>query len=171
MSENVRTALITAAAVLFGGLIAGGSSIATTIVNQDSENERVERRLDEEARGAARVLFSRLTIAFLDTEIVLVESTFPSFPKIFFAPVSAEDLKLITSRLSPEEFLDVEQAGRAATTFFSMVQSQVGLKVTRDDREFVRRLQVKIKHGRGALRGVADLPNPHRPPNGGEPKT
>ena len=169
--KETRTALIAAVALLLGAVIAGVSGIATTIENQKGENERMERRLEDEARGAARVLFSRLFGAVNATEEVLVEDRFMrGTGPYFIAPVSAADLKLITSRLSIEEFDQIDHALRATGAFLTLLHSKAGEKLTRDDRETVHSLGTEINDGRAALLGVAGLPtHPQRaswPPQG-----
>jgi len=159
VKENTQTALIAAVAALLGGVIAGGAGVATTIENQKGENERVERRLDEEARGTARVLFSRFFGAVNATEDVLAEGHYiRGTGPYFIAPVSASDLKLITGRLSTEEFDQVDRALRATGAFITLLHSKAGEELTRDDRETVHSLGVEIYRGRTALLAVAELP-------------
>jgi hypothetical protein len=162
VSENVRIALIAATAALLGGLVAGGAGVLTTVVTQDSENERVEHRIDEEARGAARVLFSRFTVGFNVTEAVLYERRYLRVARtVFVAPVSAGDLKLITSRLSVEGFENVEDALRAMASLFTLLDEREGEKLESYDRPTIRAYGVAIQAGQFALREVADLPPVH----------
>lgn len=160
MGENLRTAMITATAVLFGGLIAGGASLATTIVNQNGENERLERQVDEEARGAARVLFSRFTVVHRYLEVSLNSGRYSQIArKLLIAPVSVRDLKLIASRVSADGFADVEDSSIATTGFFLLLRQATGERLGPFDRRTIQRFQVKVQKGRRALLEVADLPD------------
>jgi hypothetical protein len=163
VNDNVRIALITAAAGLLGGAVAGATGVLTTVETQKSENQRVERRLDEDARGAARVLFSRFNVGIRAAEGVLYERRYVRGAEgVFVAPVSAGDLKLITSRLSVAGFEDVENALRATVSLFAQLNKRGGAKLESHDRATIRVYQQAIEEGQFALRVVADLP-PIRP--------
>lgn len=154
---------MTAVAVLLGGVIAGSASVATTVVNQNGENERVERRRDEEARGAARVLTSRFTVLLKHAHIAFVRDSYEWLPqKLFVAPVSSGDLKLIAGRLSPDGFhrVDVALQEMAAYTFLSEAKTAYGEeRLLPGEREDFREFFDEVKKGRDALLSVGDLPD------------
>jgi hypothetical protein len=173
VNDNIRIALITAAAGLLGGAVAGGTGVATTVLTQSSENERVEHRLDEEARGAARVLFSRFTVGIGAAEEVLYERRYVRDAlTVFVTPVSAGDLKLITSRLSVAGFDDVDGALRAMASLFARLEKREGRRLQSYNSADIRVFKDAIEEGQFALRVVADLPlirprpavSPERPP-------
>lgn len=159
MSENVRTALITAAAVLFGGLIAGTASIVTTIVNQNGENGRVERRVDEEARGAARVLFSRLSSVSDAMGVMLDEDRYTALVRSLIAPgPSTADLKQVNGRLPADGFVAVKEAMKAARLYDLLLDLGKGQPLDSLGRENVEKMKAAVEEGAAALRAVADLP-------------
>ena len=167
MSENLRTALITALAATFGGLIAGGASVATTIVNQNSENERVERRLDSEARGAARAMISWFTVSLNYSGRALVLDEFLPFPPDFLTPISKGDLELVASRLSPEAFLDLDYALRDTKGVIASAEEQLGRKLPPGEGREIYGIRAEMKIGRNALADIADMP-PFPDPKGEE---
>jgi hypothetical protein len=158
LSENVRTALITATAVLFGGLIAGGASVGTTLVNQHSEDERLEQRIDDEARGAARLLHNRFLTIDAAIRFTISRGSYLSTVHRFPVPSpAAADLKQVYSRLSSEEFEDVTKAIASAQGFFMIVASEKEELVTAGDEETLDDLEGYVDEGADALLGVADL--------------
>jgi hypothetical protein len=158
MSENIRTAVITALAATLGGLIAGGASIATTLVNQNSENERVEKRLDNEARGAARAMISWFTVSLNYSGRILVNGEFLPFPPDFLTPLTRDDLKLVASRLAPEAFLDLDYALRDTKGVIASAEEQLGRKLPPGEGREILGIRQEMKIGRNALTDIADMP-------------
>lgn len=160
MSADLRTALIAAAAVLAAGAIAAGASYWTTVVAQKKENERIERRLDEEARGAARVLVSRFatTINYVDAAMQMGE--YATFAPRFVSDSSAADLKLITARLSVEGFQLVDAALRNTSSSSLVVEASGGKPLGRGDRERLRQWRRSLWQAIHPLSEVADLAVP-----------
>jgi hypothetical protein len=158
MSENLRTALITGSAVLFGGLIAAGASVATTVVSQNGEDERLERRLDEEARGAARVLFDHLITVAAYMDVTAAEKRLSEpIHELSEEPLPPVDLKRVNGRLSADEFAALEGGLGAIDPFLRVVEVGEGQKLDSDGRRSLRRLQEEVEEGAAALLGVADL--------------
>lgn len=149
--------------MLVGGLIAGSASVVTTVVNQNGENTRVERRLDEEARGAARVLMSRFTVALRNARYSLKQGHYSRLPqKIFVAPISTADLELVTGRLSADEFHDVDVALQDVAAFVYAAKVKRAAKadeLTPYDQLALHAIFRNAKRGRTALLSVADLPH------------
>ncbi len=172
MGENLRTGLITASAVLFGGLIAGGASFATTLVNQRGENARVEQRIDEEARGAARILISRFNTDLEYVQIATSTDEFPTFHPDFVVPQSKRDVELTSSRLSVGGFKAVDSALRYMTATDAEAAEAPGASLTVENRRIFAALRFKIWRARSALLVVADLPPyPGRRASAGGPET
>lgn len=96
MKEGIRSSLVTGCFVLLGGLVAAGASIGTTLVTQHGEDERI----DEEARGAARVLINRFATTISAIDDALYEGSYANLTPWIGSKISAGDLKLITARLS-----------------------------------------------------------------------
>lgn len=150
--------LVTAAAALLGGLIAGGASVAVTFVNQNGETHRLERRLDEEARGAARLLYSRLTVSFAVSEAILHRHSYVDLPEtIFVSSVSSADLELISSRLSAAEFEQLDHALISQAFLFTQLDEEREKPLYSDERATVQGFRQDIAVGMHALEGVADL--------------
>jgi hypothetical protein len=153
--------LITAAAALLGGAIAGGASVAITFVNQNGETHRVERRLDEEARGAARVLYGRFKVSFAMSEATLDRHSFVNLPRtIFVSPISSADLELISGRLSTTEFERLEPALISQAFLLTLFDKERGKRLLPGDRATVREFRDDMRGGLHALVGVADLSAP-----------
>lgn len=172
MSERFRSVLVTAAAALLGGLIAGGASVAVTFVNQSGETHRLERRLDEEARGAARLLFSRLTVSFAVSEATLHRHSYVDLPKtIFVSSVSSADLELISGRLSATEFEQLDHALISQAFLSTQLDAERGRHLYAADRATVQGFREDIGAGLHALEGVADLSAASGSSSGQEPGT
>lgn len=161
MSENVRTALITATAVLFGGFIAGAASVVTTVVNQNGETARTERRVDEEARGAARLLHTRFLTVAAAVNITLDQGSYLSALTDLPVPApSAADMKQVYTRLTTAEFEDVTEAIAAAQAFSIALSSEDGKRVRAEDRPTLDEMRGTLADGGTALLDVADLDLP-----------
>lgn len=159
MGDNVRIALISAAAALLGGLIAGGASLATTALNQQGENERVEHRLDEEARGVARVLVSRLTTELSFIEQARRRGSYGRSPsKFLVAPVPSTDLKLLNARLPPTDFEDIDLAMREAVTFTTLAEERTGEEPNAYEQGLLEEFQDNVTLALQELYLAADLP-------------
>jgi hypothetical protein len=158
VGENLSTGLVTASAVLLGGLIAAGAGFGTTIVNQNSENTRVEQRVDDEARGAARILISRFNTDLEYVQIATNTNEFPTFHPDFIVPQSKRDVELTSSRLSVGGFRAVDSALRRMTATNAEVAEAPGADLTAENRRIFADLRLKIRRARNALLAVADLP-------------
>lgn len=149
--------MISAAAGIVGALAGGFASYLGTLETQHGEDERIERRIDAEVRGASRVLFSRFGSANRYTDRVLEENEFLVRPPEFIADIAPEDLKLITGRLAVHEYRAVDAAFLKASDFFATNKERAGQQLTPSDRGEVRALQEEIATGLNALVNVADL--------------
>lgn len=167
MSENVRTALITAAAVLFGGLIAGGASVATTIVNQNGETARADRVAEQEARGAARALISRFTTDLNYLGYALSIGAYPAYLPKFAVPLAKHDVELVDSRLPAEGFITLDIALRDTGEALVEAEENPVERLGRGSRRELVGLRIEIKRARDALLPLAGLP-PY-PQRGGAP--
>lgn len=159
MSENVRIALITAAAAVLGGLVAAGAGVVTTVVNQQNENERAEQRLEREARGAARLLIGRFRVTRDSAKIMEVESRFRPFHPRYFTSLSARDLQLIDGGLSPDEFIEVDSALRNMDEFIGESNEGAWHRFGKTESEIIQTTIDKMDRGRVALLQIAGLPH------------
>jgi len=150
-------AVITAIAAIGSGIVVAAASILVAHENQQGENERVERRLDEEARGAARVLMSRFATTSSYASAALQADEYMSFRPEFAAAATTADVKLVMGRLSADEFVSVDRAMTDTTSFLSLFEVAGGRPLSADDRKRVQRWRHDLNAAEDALVAVADL--------------
>jgi hypothetical protein len=155
---DLKVAAVTAIAAIGSGLVVAVASIAVAHENEQGENERVERRLDEEARGAARVLLSRFATTSSYAGAALQTNENLSFRPEYIAAATSADVKLIMGRLSATEFETVDLAMTGTTSFFVLFQVAKGRPLSPDERERVKQWRVNLSAAEQALATVADLP-------------
>lgn len=159
MRENARIALISASAALVGGVIAGGASLATTALDQNVEEDRIERHLDEQTRGTARVLISRLSTDYDFLRETLQRNSYQRFPPGYFvADVTAEDLKLIGAQLSATGFIRVDLALRDAAVATVLARERLGNRLSEEERGVMKQFKSAVATARRLLYPVADFP-------------
>jgi hypothetical protein len=159
-------------AALLGGLIAGGASIGVTFFNQKSETHRLEHRLDEKARGAARLLYSRFTVSYAVSEAILQRHSYVDLPKRIFGPsLSSADLELINGRLSASEFDQLDHAMISQSFLITQLDLEQGKRLPPSERATMRGFRHDIGAGLHALEGVADLSAASGPASGQESGT
>jgi hypothetical protein len=95
--------LVAAVAAIAGAAIGGCASYLGTVKTQNAENDRVEKRIDREATGAARVLTSELIQAQTPLTTVLGKRCGHFTPESRIR-ISPGDLKLVEARLSDSEY-------------------------------------------------------------------
>jgi hypothetical protein len=121
MTENVRVAIISASAAVFGALAGGGATYLATVQANKSEDQRQERRLDQETRGIARELMTEFGRA---ATIMGAMQDAGRFYRISGTPfdlrTSPEDRQRVYAELTPDQFRRVAGAidvGHSFTTF------------------------------------------------------
>jgi hypothetical protein len=157
VSDNVKIAIVSALAALVGGITVAVSNLLVANESQAGENARIERRLDQEAKGAARVLVGRLTTALSYTEAMLEVGQYARDAPRFVAPLPPQDLKLIAARISPGSFSGVDTALRDISSFLVLQKAATGNPFTQADLRTLRLMEADIRKGRQALYGVAGL--------------
>jgi hypothetical protein len=158
LSRDLKIAAVTAIAAIGSGIVVAAAGIWVAHENQQGENERVERRLDEEARGAARVLLSRFATTSSYASAALQTDEYMSFRPQFIATATTADVKLVMGRLSADEFVTVDRAMTDTTSFFALFEAAEGRPLSAGDRKRVRQWSRDLNAAGVALAAVADLP-------------
>jgi hypothetical protein len=160
VSESTRIAFISAAAAFFGAIAGAGGTYLATDRSEARQDEREERRLEQEAAGAARHLIMEfreaglmaLKVSTLDpARRDLVESGGVTLP----LDVTAADRRLLYSRLRWKEYLDVAEAISATQLFVAQLQRQVQKNAVRISREEARSWNDTFGRAIHSLRRVA----------------
>jgi hypothetical protein len=103
--------MVTAAAAVLGACAAGGATYLATTASERSEDRRQEKLLDEQARGAARVLLNELAGAGVYGSLVADRDEWVQMDGLDSrVEIDQEKLQLVFARLSPEEYRSVIKA-------------------------------------------------------------
>jgi hypothetical protein len=158
--------------VLFGGLIAGGASVATTIVNQNGETARADRAAEQEVRGAARALISRFTTDLNYLGYALRIGAYPAYLPKFAVPLAKHDVELIDGRLPAEGFITLDIALRDTGEAFVEAGENPVERLESGIRREIVGLRTEVERARDALLPLAGLPPyPRRSTSGAAPGT
>jgi hypothetical protein len=110
VSSNLAVWAVVAAAAITGVATFFGTYVGT-VKTQNAENNRIEARLRQDAKGAARLLVLDLVQANDFLEAVLRQDIEPeAVPREVGVRLSLSDLKLVESRLDPVQFNTVSAA-------------------------------------------------------------
>lgn len=153
----MRIALISALAAIFGALAGGSFTYLATVKAEESQNDRQERRLEEEARGASRALVSRFATGLSYSGAILSNKEWLSFPPQYVAPIRPEDLRLVMARLSLSQYRDVDAALRDEESFVLLVDAHQGKPWEPGDRSLALSFRKDLLKGIRALQPVASL--------------
>jgi hypothetical protein len=166
---DLLNAVIAAGAAIIGGVVVAVGNYFVTVKAEQAETERAERRLEEEARGAARLLITELLTAHTYTNTALEQgSFFGPVPEEYKIDVPAADLRLVQGRLSPAEYNQVAVALESVNGF-ALLSRLVpsGEPFGPNERRSLEGVVTEIRAATGALRRVANVPR--TTPLGGYP--
>lgn len=104
VTATVIAAFIGAVAVVAAAWVASDRTASATTEAIRAENERNAARLDSEARGAARVLASEFFLAAKEMGDLALDGYFRPFDETYRIEIPQEDLRLVASRLSREQW-------------------------------------------------------------------
>jgi hypothetical protein len=174
LGENSRIALISATAAIAGAGVAGLATYLAVREGERAEDRRVERRLDQQATGAARSLMTEFDDAGIAAGTL---AQYVSRNQRRFADagdlavrleLSREDRRLLLSRLTPREYLVVTSGVSAAAVLHARLRQQRQRDAIPIDRITFRAWTELFFKARDALRRVAhyppDFPTLGRPP-------
>jgi len=98
------TALISAAAALGGAWVGGQQTYRATVVSEEAQDRRDERRREIEARGTARLLVFELGEARSRLDAMLRSNRLFRLDPRYFIEIPAPERELVAGRLSPADF-------------------------------------------------------------------
>jgi hypothetical protein len=137
MSDNMRTALISG----ITALVVGSFAFLGTVLAVNNENDRIDERLDEEARGAARSLISELNNAAAFSLGVVGDDLWLKPDQRVIIELPASDMRLVNSRLTNRDYARLTEglnvAGNLANTYQTLSLKERRRTLSRQDHNYV----------------------------------
>ena len=158
MSENLRIAVVSAAAAVIGALAGGGAAYLATSASERAEDRRAERHANERVRGAARYLMSEFTGASTHAGSMLESGEVLHLGSSFRVEMRAEDMQLVLSRLAPNETRAVMGALTVDLVLGRLVTEKPdGARLGEAGREIVATAEGALDDAVDALRRAAQV--------------
>jgi hypothetical protein len=159
--------IIVGVAALLGALVGGLATYFATVEAQKGENNRVEKRIEQEARGAARALIYELRDSTAEFDEILKEGHYRPLDSRFPVHLAQADMELIISRLSQEQYDDLSRALSGIDTLYRYLRFQhpgrtkgFAAILNPYERKSIRHYATEGVKAMNGLAGVADLTNP-----------
>lgn len=98
------TALISAGAALGGAWVGGHQTYRATVISEEAQDRRDERRREVEARGTARLLIFELGEARSRLDAMLRSNRLFRLDSRYFVSIPSAEREVVAGRLAPADF-------------------------------------------------------------------
>jgi hypothetical protein len=165
---DTRAVWLNGTFLVLGAVIAATAGALGPLLLQSRQDRRDERREAVQARGAARLLFVELTEAGAQQAILANDRKLRHFDPSYDISMRAEDMRLIASKLPPEQWATV----MAAIVNAGGLETYVNTLIERDERTKLSPGEAclalndlrSIRFAAEALANLADAPGKPQPP-------
>jgi hypothetical protein len=147
--------------VVLAAIVAGLGTIFGSYIGareaQSGESERQSQRLDEEVKGAARVLAIELLAANNQMSVIANDRFYRPFDSRYRIELPTGDLKLVASRLTTEQYAAILLALNSTDGLETFIRTQKRAGKHRLDARAVRLVRADQKSVADALVALQDL--------------
>ena len=155
--REYRGAFLNFLAVFLGALVAASAGVAGPMLLQARQDHRDQRRELTQAQGAARVLQSEMAQSAAQMAVLWNDRILGPFDAGYRIDVRAEDMRLIASHLSADEWGMVIKAIASVDGLATFVKTQLerGRRKLTEGRDLLLRARLDVDRVRHPWNGTA----------------